>query len=67
MANYSKAFNFRGGFQVDTDVLVVRGEKVGIGSTIPQQVLDVNGIIKARGLEVDSTEELTLRKVVLAS
>ena len=56
MANYSKAFNFRGGFQVDTDVLVVRGEKVGIGSTIPQQVLDVNGIIKARGLEVDSTE-----------
>ncbi len=56
MANYSKAFNFRGGFQVDTDVLVVRGEQVGIGSTIPQQVLDVNGIIRAKGLEVDADE-----------
>ena len=56
MANYSKAFNFRGGFQVDTDVLVVRGEKVGIGSTAPTEVLDVNGIIKAKGLDVDATE-----------
>ena len=62
MANYSKAFNFRGGFQVDTDVLVVRGEKVGIGSTEPAQVLDVNGIIKARGLEVDSTEGVTFEE-----
>ena len=56
MANYSKAFNFRGGFQVDTDVLVVRGEQVGIGSTIPQQVLDVNGIVRAKGLEVDADQ-----------
>ena len=62
MANYSKAFNFRGGFQVDTDVLVVRGEKVGIGSTEPAEVLDVNGIIKAKGLEVDSTEGVTFEE-----
>ena len=62
MANYSKAFNFRGGFQVDTDVLVVRGEKVGIGSTTPVEVLDVNGIIKARGLKIDSTEDVDLTK-----
>ena len=33
MANFNKAFNFRGGFQVDTDVLIVRGQNVGIGST----------------------------------
>ena len=62
MANYSKAFNFRGGFQVDTDVLVVRGEKVGIGSTEPSEVLDVNGIIKARGLDVDATEGIDFRE-----
>ena len=62
MANYSKAFNFRGGFQVDTDVLVVRGEKVGIGSTEPTEVLDVNGIIKARGLDVDATEGIDFRE-----
>jgi len=62
MANYSKAFNFRGGFQVDTDVLVVRGEKVGIGSTTPVEVLDVNGIVKARGLKIDSTEDVDLEK-----
>jgi hypothetical protein len=62
MANYSKAFNFRGGFQVDTDVLVVRGEKVGIGSTEPAEVLDVNGIIRAKGLEVDSTEGVNFQE-----
>lgn len=47
MANFNKAFNFRGGFQVDTDTLVVRGPLVGIGSTIPQERLDVAGNIKA--------------------
>jgi hypothetical protein len=62
MANYSKAFNFRGGFQVDTDVLVVRGEKVGIGSTSPVEVLDVNGIVKAKGLKIDSTQDVDLTK-----
>ena len=60
MANFNKAFNFRGGFQVDTDVLIVRGQNVGIGSTIPSERLDVNGIIKANGLEITSSESVNL-------
>lgn len=56
MANFSKSFNFRGGFQVDTDTLIVRGQNVGIGSSIPTERLDVDGIVKARGLIVDSTD-----------
>lgn len=46
MANFSKAFNFRGGFQVDTDVLVVRGPGVGIGSTQPTANLDVANLAR---------------------
>lgn len=64
MANFNKAFNFRGGFQVDTDVLIVRGQNVGIGSTIPSERLDVNGIIKANGLDIRSTESVTLESAV---
>jgi hypothetical protein len=60
MANFSKAFNFRGGFQVDTDVLVVRGQNVGIASTIPNERLVVNGIIQANGLNILSTEAVEL-------
>ena len=56
MANFSKSFNFRGGFQVDTDTLIVRGQNVGIGSSVPTERLDVNGIVKAKGLIVDSTD-----------
>lgn len=56
MANFNKAFNFRGGFQVDTDILVVRGQTVGIGSSVPTERLDVDGIVKAKGLIVDSTD-----------
>ena len=62
MANFSKSFNFRGGFQVDTDVLLVRGQKVGIGSTIPEERLDVNGIIKCEGLRLSGEQETVIRK-----
>lgn len=54
MANFNKAFNFRGGFQVDTDILVVRGQNVGIGSSIPNDRLVVDGNIKAKSVGVDS-------------
>ena len=64
MANFNKAFNFRGGFQVDTDVLIVRGQNVGIGSTIPSERLDVNGIIKANGLDIRSTESVNLESAI---
>ncbi len=62
MANFNKAFNFRGGFQVDTDVLIVRGQNIGIGSTIPNERLVVNGTIQTNGLDVLSTEAVTLSK-----
>ena len=54
MANFNKAFNFRGGFQVDTDVFIVRGQNVGIGSTIPNDRLVVDGKIVAKAVGVDS-------------
>ena len=56
MADFSKSFNFRGGLQVDNDVFIVRGQQVGIGSSVPTERLDVNGVIKAKGLIVDSTD-----------
>ena len=65
MANFTKAFNFRGGFQVDNDVLVVRGQRVGIGSTTPQEVLDVNGIVKARGLDINSIEPVAIQSATV--
>jgi len=60
MANFNKAFNFRGGFQVDTDVLVVRGQNVGIGSTIPNERLVVDGTLKAEGLDISSSEAVAI-------
>ena len=51
MANFSKSFNFRNGVQVDNDKFIVKPTTglVGIGSTVPTQVLDVVGNIKATG------------------
>ena len=56
IANFSKSFNFRNGLQVDDDKLIVKPNTglVGIGNTIPTQVLDVEGNIKSSGT-VNST------------
>ena len=60
MANFNKAFNFRGGFQVDEDTFLVRGKNVGIGSSVPSERLDVDGVVKARGLIVDSSDVVAI-------
>jgi len=54
MSNIRKTFNFRDGVQVDDDDLVVRGGRVGIGSTIPSLKLDVAGDIRAVGVVTSS-------------
>ena len=72
MANYNKQFNFRNGVQVDNDNLVVSPTGlVGIGTTIPTEILDVrDGNAKVSGfvtatslyskfLEVDGTAGVT--------
>lgn len=51
MANIRKTFNFRNGVQVDDDNLVVNPlGLVGIGTTIPTEILDVRGTAKVVGL-----------------
>ena len=50
MANFNKQFNFRNGVQVSDDNLVVSSTGlVGIGTTIPTEVLDVRGNAKISG------------------
>ena len=50
MANFKKSFNFRHGVQVDDDNFIVDTlGKVGIGSTIPAEILDVAGNAKVSG------------------
>ena len=50
MANYNKQFNFRNGVQVDDDNLVVSPTGlVGIGTTVPTELLDVRGDVKISG------------------
>ena len=58
MANFNKSYNFRNGFQVDDTVLIVRGNSVGIGSSVPASRLDVDGTITAKGLNITSEAEV---------
>ena len=51
MANIRKSFNFRNGVQVDEDNLIVNSNGlVGIGTSIPTEVLDVRGTVKVVGV-----------------
>ncbi len=51
MANYRKSFSFRNGVQVDDDNLVVNSNGlVGVGTTVPTEILDVRGTTKVVGL-----------------
>jgi hypothetical protein len=55
MANYNKSFNFRNGVQVDDDNLVVDTlGKVGIGTTVPTEFLDVRGNATVSGFTTAS-------------
>ena len=56
MANIRKTFNFRNGVQVDDDNLIVNPNGlVGIGTSVPTEILDVRGTAKVVGL-VTATE-----------
>ena len=55
MPNIRKSFSFRDGVQVDDDDFIVRGNLVGIGTTIPTEKLDVKGNVAVAGL-VTATE-----------
>ena len=51
MPSYNKSFNFRNGVQVDDDNFIVNANGlVGIGTSIPTEILDVYGTAKITGL-----------------
>ena len=51
MANIRKTFNFRNGVQVDEDNFIVDSlGKVGIGTTVPNQMIDCRGNAKVVGI-----------------
>jgi len=57
MANIRKSFNFREGVKVDDSVLVVVGDRVGVGTTAPTQLLDVKGNVKiSESITVESVQ-----------
>ena len=65
MSNIRKTFNFRDGVQVDDEVLVVKGDRVGVGTTSPDEDFDVRGnakvigIITANNLEISGVSTFT--------
>ena len=51
MANIRKSFSFRNGVQVDENNFVVNANGlVGIGTSVPSEILDVRGTTKVVGL-----------------
>lgn len=51
MANYRKSFNLRNGVQVDDDNFIVNSNGlVGIGTTVPTEILDVIGNARVVGI-----------------
>jgi hypothetical protein len=61
MANYNKSFSFRNGLQVDDDNFVINPNGlVGIGTTVPTEILDVRGgTIKVSGLVTTTSLHVT--------
>ncbi len=65
MANIRKTFNFRNGVQVDEDNFIVDSlGKVGIGTTIPAQMIDCRGNAKVVGIL--TSQSLETRNVNIA-
>ena len=59
MANIKKNFNFRNGVQVDDDNLLVTSTGlVGIGTTIPNEALDVRGNVIVTGFTSSTTAQI---------
>ena len=65
MANIRKTFNFRNGVQVDEDNFIVDSlGKVGIGTTVPTQMIDCRGNAKIVGIL--TSQSLETRNVNIA-
>ena len=64
MANIKKNFNFRNGVQVDDDNLLVTDTGlVGIGTTIPNEALDVRGNVVVTGFTSSTTAQIGILTV----
>lgn len=61
MANYNKSFSFRSGLQVDDSNFVINPNGlVGIGTSIPSEVLDIrNGTVRVLGLVTTTNLHVT--------
>ena len=58
MANIKKSLNLRHGLVVDDDNFIVNANGlVGIGSTLPTEILDVGGNIRVRGTIISESNQ----------